>query len=178
MSVSALSSGSFYGKMTLMNKKITLNLCELTSTNTTFLDGMTKMNSDTSYMTIAGIEKQRNTTLSRMGNVQVLETSSVAKIPKGEIKGLTLEFVYTSTGATVEFYFKGNGVLQTPSGTMNLASSIFNFDAHGLRVDLDAVTRIFAYREFGCKIFPSQTGQHDNDVLRALNNHAKLRNYV
>lgn len=161
-----------------MNKKITINLCNLASTNSIFLDGMTKMNSDTFYVTVAGIEKERNTTLSQRGNVQVLETSLVAKIPKGEIKGLTLEFVLTSKGTTIEFYFKGNGVLQTPSGTVNLAPSIFYPNKYGLRTDLDAVTRIFAYREFGKKISPSQIGKHDKDLQHALNDHAKLMDYV
>ena len=161
-----------------MNKKITVYLEELTSTGATFLDGMTEMNSNTSYVTIEGIEKQRKATLSQKTNVQVLKTSPVAEIPIGGVKGLVLEFIFTSMGTTVEFHFEGNGVLQTPSGTVNLASSIFEFDKCGLRIDLDAVTRVFAYREFGYKIFPSQIGQHDNDVLHALNNHAKLINHV
>lgn len=137
---------------------------------------MTAWNSGSSFVTVAGVERQRGTTLS--GNVQVVPETLMAEIPRGGIKDLVVEYVYVPTGETYEFRFLGDGVLQTPSGTVHLASTLFEFDAYGRRTDLDAVTSVFAYREFGFNIFPSATGQHDNDLLHALNDHGKLKDYV
>lgn len=159
-----------------MTRKIKIYLQELTSTNLTFLDGMTQINSASSYITVAGVERQRGATLS--GNIQVSSETPIAEVPRGGVKDLVVEYTYVPTGETRQFRFLGNGIFQTPSGTMHLASSLFEFDVYDRRTDLDAATSIFAYREFGYQIFPSPTGQHDNDLLRALNEHWKLKNNV